>query len=184
MAAIFQTTFSSPFSWMKMLEFRFQFHWDLFLGGVIDNNSALVQVMAWRRTVYWHIYASLGEDELRAGRSQVWHHVTVCVTVMSGQQGKSLALMDICCSLLRLEYQHRGLLTGREQTFKANLTKNDIQGPSCLSHVMVYVVHRCWRTHETSRFTFERRGKMWKFPSVTDWSTIIDFISKWWYMVC
>ena len=31
MAAIFQTTFSNAFSWMKMHEFRLRFHWSLFL---------------------------------------------------------------------------------------------------------------------------------------------------------
>ena len=31
MAAISQTTLSSAFSWMKMLEFRLKFHWSLFL---------------------------------------------------------------------------------------------------------------------------------------------------------
>ena len=31
MAAVFQTTFSNAFSWMKMIEFRFKFHWSLFL---------------------------------------------------------------------------------------------------------------------------------------------------------
>ena len=30
MAAIFQTTFSNAFSWMKMHEFRLRFHWSLF----------------------------------------------------------------------------------------------------------------------------------------------------------
>ena len=30
MAAIFQTTFSNAFSWMKMNEFRLRFHWNLF----------------------------------------------------------------------------------------------------------------------------------------------------------
>ena len=30
MAAIFQTTFSNAFSWMKMFEFRLRFHWSLF----------------------------------------------------------------------------------------------------------------------------------------------------------
>ena len=29
--AIFQTTFSNAFSWMKMCEFRLRFHWSLFL---------------------------------------------------------------------------------------------------------------------------------------------------------
>ena len=32
MDIIFQTTFSSEFSWMKMYEFRWRFHWNLFLG--------------------------------------------------------------------------------------------------------------------------------------------------------
>ena len=31
MAAISQTTFSNPFSWMKIFEFRLKFHWSLFL---------------------------------------------------------------------------------------------------------------------------------------------------------
>ena len=31
MAAIFQTSFSIAFSWMKMYEFRIRFHWNLFL---------------------------------------------------------------------------------------------------------------------------------------------------------
>ena len=32
MDAIFQTTFSNGFSWMKMYEFQLKFHWSLFLG--------------------------------------------------------------------------------------------------------------------------------------------------------
>ena len=32
MAAIFQTTYSNGFSWMKMYGFRLTFHWSLFLG--------------------------------------------------------------------------------------------------------------------------------------------------------
>ena len=31
MAAIFQTTISTPFSWMKKFELRLKFHWNLFL---------------------------------------------------------------------------------------------------------------------------------------------------------
>ena len=31
MAAVSQTTLSKAFSWMKILEFRFKFHWSLFL---------------------------------------------------------------------------------------------------------------------------------------------------------
>ena len=47
-AAISQTTFSSTFSRMKMLEFRLKLHWNLFLVDPINNKSALVQVMACR----------------------------------------------------------------------------------------------------------------------------------------
>ena len=44
MDAIFQTTISNGFSWMKMYEFRLKFHC------LINNNiPALVQIMAWRR---------------------------------------------------------------------------------------------------------------------------------------
>ena len=45
MVAIFQTTFSNAFSWMKMYEFRLRFHWILFPWVL----SVLVQIMAWRR---------------------------------------------------------------------------------------------------------------------------------------
>ena len=47
MAAIFQTTLSNAFSWMKMFEFRLRFHWILFPGVQL---TILVQIMAWRRS--------------------------------------------------------------------------------------------------------------------------------------
>ena len=40
--------FLNTLSWMKMLQFRLQFHLSLFLRA-INNISALVQIMAWRR---------------------------------------------------------------------------------------------------------------------------------------
>ena len=56
------------------LELRLRFHWSFFPKGPINNNPALVQIMAWRRSgdkplsepmmVYWCIYASLGLNEL------------------------------------------------------------------------------------------------------------------------
>ena len=55
MAAIYQTTFSNAFPWMKMYEFRLKFHWSLFVRlkfvrkGSINNIPALVLIMAWRR---------------------------------------------------------------------------------------------------------------------------------------
>ena len=47
--AIFQTTFSNAFSWMKMYEFQLRFHWSLFLR-VQLTISSFVQIMAWRRS--------------------------------------------------------------------------------------------------------------------------------------
>ena len=43
MVAIFQTTFSNTFSWMKMLEFRLRFHWTKVPS---INIPALLQIMA------------------------------------------------------------------------------------------------------------------------------------------
>ena len=48
-AAISQTTFSNAFSWMKICEFHFRFHWKFFPNLQINNIPALVQIMAWRR---------------------------------------------------------------------------------------------------------------------------------------
>ena len=49
MAATFQTKFSNPFSWMKIFELRFRFSLKFVPEGSINNISALVQIMAWRR---------------------------------------------------------------------------------------------------------------------------------------
>ena len=46
--AISQMTFSSQYSWMKMLELRLKFHWSLFLRVQLTMFPALVQIMAWR----------------------------------------------------------------------------------------------------------------------------------------
>ena len=44
MAAIMQKTFLTVFSWMKMFEFWFKFHWSCVPDGQL---KALVQIMAW-----------------------------------------------------------------------------------------------------------------------------------------
>ena len=49
MAAIFQTTFSNAFSWMKMYEFFIEISLKFVPQGPINNIPALVQIMAWRR---------------------------------------------------------------------------------------------------------------------------------------
>ena len=46
---ISQTTTSSAFSWMKVLEFRLKFLWSLFLSVQLTIFQHLVQIMAWRR---------------------------------------------------------------------------------------------------------------------------------------
>ena len=80
MAAISQTTLSIAFSWIKMLEFRLNFHWSLFLRvqltifqhwfrqwlGAIQATSHYLNQW-W--LVYWRIYASLGLNELNSGLS-------------------------------------------------------------------------------------------------------------------
>ena len=84
MAAIFQTTLSNAFSCMKMLEFRFKFHWSLFL------RVQLTIVYHWFRwwfgadqatshylnqwwLDYWRIYASLGLNELSEAGQRFWY---------------------------------------------------------------------------------------------------------------
>ena len=76
LAAIYHTTFSNAFSWLKMYKFRLRFHWNLFprvqltlfqhwcrlwLGAGQATSHCLNQ--CW--LVYWCIYASLGLNELR-----------------------------------------------------------------------------------------------------------------------
>ena len=47
MAKILQMTFSKAFSWMRMFEFQIKFHWNMLVRGLIDDTSALVQVLVW-----------------------------------------------------------------------------------------------------------------------------------------
>ena len=49
MAAIFQTTFSNAFSWMKIYKFWFKISLKFVPKGPINNIPALVQIMVWRR---------------------------------------------------------------------------------------------------------------------------------------
>ena len=75
MAAISQTTFSNAVFLMKMLEFQFQFSLEFVPKGPVDNNSALVQIMACRLfgakplpepmlSQFTDAYTALGGDEL------------------------------------------------------------------------------------------------------------------------
>ena len=75
MPVISQTTLSSAFSWMKMLEFRLKFHWSLFIRGQLtifqhwfrwwlgaDQATSHYLNQWWLD--YRRIYASLGLNEL------------------------------------------------------------------------------------------------------------------------
>ena len=74
MAAISQTTCSNAFCWIKMLEFRFRFHWHLFLRVqlTISHHWFMLSLGAEQPPchylhqscpVQWRIYAAPGEDE-------------------------------------------------------------------------------------------------------------------------
>ena len=52
MAAISPTTFSNAFSWMKMCEFRFRFHWGLFLSSQLTI-SQYCSDSRFKQTVKW-----------------------------------------------------------------------------------------------------------------------------------
>ena len=75
MAVIFQTTFSSGFSWTKMYEFRLKFHWSLFLRVQLTifqhwfrywlgAGQATSHFLNQWWLIYRRIYASLGLNEL------------------------------------------------------------------------------------------------------------------------
>ena len=70
---LWQTTFSNEFSWMKMVEFKFKFHWNLFPGvqlTISQHGSGNGLALSRREAITWtnddpvhrHIYTALGED--------------------------------------------------------------------------------------------------------------------------
>ena len=96
MNAISQTTCSSRFSWIKMSEFQFKFHWSLFpraqltifqhwfrywLGAVQATSHYLNQWWL----IYRRKYASLGLNELSACRSRMR---SSCANIMFDHQRK------------------------------------------------------------------------------------------------
>ena len=88
-AAISQMTLSNTFSWMKMLEFRFEFHWSLFLRVKLtifqhwfrywlgaDQATSHYLNQLWK--VYWCIYASLGLNELNETAATTTLEIGTC----------------------------------------------------------------------------------------------------------
>ena len=91
MAAIFHTTFSNGFSWMKLFKFRLRFHWSLFprVQIIIFQHWFRYWLGAGQATshylnqwwlVYWRIYASFGLNELRPVSNMVAKGFSNCKT--------------------------------------------------------------------------------------------------------
>ena len=86
MAAILQTIFSNEFSWMKIYEFRLQFHWSLFLRVQLKTfhhwfrwwlgaDQATSHYLKQWWSDYRRIYASLGRNDLnkKNGKRNQFH---------------------------------------------------------------------------------------------------------------
>ena len=87
MAAIFQTTFSNAFSWMKMVKFRLSYHGSLFpmvqltifqhwLRLWLGADQATGHYLNQWWLVYWRIYASLGLNELSSLGTAMIHTIS------------------------------------------------------------------------------------------------------------
>ena len=113
MAAIFQKTISNTFSWMIMYKFRLKFDWGLV---PINNNPALVQIMAWRRSgdkpLSKPMLISLGLNELtrhdeRATRigllPWLWQYLLYIVFFLPKWDELSSSDVDRIHFLLRLD---------------------------------------------------------------------------------
>ena len=102
MTAILLTIFSNAFSWMKTYEFQLKFHWNMFLNGLIDNKSALVQIMASHRTGNKRIIWSNNDPVHWPGLNELihWDRVTD---------------IYICVRKLTIIGQDNGLSPGRRQ---------------------------------------------------------------------
>ena len=86
MAAISQTTVSNAFCWIKLYEFRFNFHWSLLIKGQL--------------TIFQHWFRKcLGSDQVpNHYMSQRWHSLLMhtCVTCLIGLRTKFQTLNFSC----------------------------------------------------------------------------------------
>ena len=101
MAAIFQTTVSNPFSWMKMHEFWLKFHWSLFLmvrltifqhwfRKWLGADQATSHYLNQWWLDYRRIYASLGPNELTKKDQSMWHAPDLIVLCISGHPRRAV----------------------------------------------------------------------------------------------
>ena len=81
MAAVSQTTLSNIYSWMQII-ISIKISLKFVPKGPINNIPALVQMMAWRHylnqwcLVYWHMYASVGLNELNECYISIWNPIS------------------------------------------------------------------------------------------------------------
>ena len=90
-----QTTFSNALSWMKMYEFWLRFHCSLFLGVQwtifqlwfrqwLSADQATSHYLDQWWLVYWHIYVSLGLNELNDPSEKQCHSEDINVFQVGG----------------------------------------------------------------------------------------------------
>ena len=107
MAAIFQTTFSIAFSWMKMYEFGIIFHWSLLLRVKLtifqhwfriwcgaDQATSHYLKQWW--LLYWSIYESLDLNEL-----MMWNPVHSKLQASTNNKFSVLELLLSSCQALK-----------------------------------------------------------------------------------
>ena len=112
MAAIFKTTFSDAFTWMKIYELRLIFHWALFLRFQLaifqhwfrqwlGAGQATSHYLNQWWLVYWRIYASLGLNELTLTQVCLWLLIylrvtTTCKFIKINNSGIAVKMLNFC----------------------------------------------------------------------------------------
>ena len=107
MAAIFQTTFSNAFSWMKMYKFQLRFHWSLFLRVQLTifqhwfrywlgAGQATSHYLNQWWLLYWWIYASLGLNELTSTAKCCGHFTDILLRSHSSLPTKATLVRTYC----------------------------------------------------------------------------------------
>ena len=108
MAVVSQTTLSNAFSWMKMFEFRWRFHWSLFLRVQLTifqhwfrywlgAGQATSHYLNQWWLFYWRIYASLGLNELNVFKILYCHrNLYKNMSVLSSEWWPNLWSIYMC----------------------------------------------------------------------------------------
>ena len=150
-----QTTFWNAFSWLKMIEFRFKFHWNLFPGVqlTVRQHGFRQWLGAWTNDewIHWRIYAALGGGEL---------------TIMDLMIGKTPVRIILWCSTTKMVIKACFLIQPLEQegccqkcciSFCSKVFINHFYqmkaSPECL-FILIYW-SKCW---------VDRLRKALKFP--------------------